>query len=294
MNLTLWAAVATGLQVGAAMVASEAVVAEVGAGRLGFLRYAIGLIVLLPFALRSPTERISRRDLLPVALIGMGQFGLLIAFLNLAVLNTSSAQVSLVFATLPLMTIAVGWLVFRSRIGKRDFAAIILTIAGVAVLVGSDALAGAITNPELTGLIFAALATLTGAVCSTFYGPYLKRYGVLNVSVVAMAASLIPLGVMASLEGGGKPAQDWSVQTLTLVGLIGLSSGIGYLLWLFALKHAAAGIVTGFLSLSPMTAVLLSILFLNTTATASLILALTLVIGGLAITATSTKQTHPA
>lgn len=276
------------------MVASDAVVAEVGAGRLGFLRYAIGLSFLLPFALRSPFERIERRDLLPVALIGMGQFGLLIALLNLAVLDTSSARVSLVFATLPLMTVAVGWSIFRTRISTRDFAAILLTIAGVAVLIGGDALAGAITSSDVTGLIYAALATLTGAVCSTFYRPYLGRYGVLNVSVIAMAASLIPLGAMALFEGNGTSDKDWSVQTMLLISLIGLSSGIGYLLWLYALKNAPAGIVTGFLALSPMTAVLLSVLFLNADATASLILALTLVIGGLAFMAISTKPTHSA
>lgn len=286
MKMALWAAAVTGVQVGAAMVASEAVVADVGAGLLGFLRYAIGLLFLLPFALRSSSRRIERRDLLPVALIGMGQFGLLIVLLNLAVLNTNSARVSLVFATLPLMTIGVAWLIFRTRIGTRDFVAILMTVAGVAVLVGGDALAGAITGNELKGLVYAALATLTGAICSTFYGPYLRRYGVLNVSVIAMAASLVPLGAIALLEGGGNPTQSWTDQTLAFIGFVGLASGIGYLFWLYALKHASAGIVTGFLALSPLTAVVLSVLFFDTPVTASLFAALALVIGGLVIMAT--------
>lgn len=283
MKRALFAAAGTGVQVGAAMVASAAVVAEVGAGQLGFLRYAIGLVFLLPFAVRSVSLSVAWRDLMPVALIGMGQFGLLIALLNLAVLNTSATRVSMVFATLPLMTLGVGWVIFRTRIGIRALMAILMTIAGVIVLVGGDAWTGVMTGPDRLGLICAAMATLIGALCSTLYKPYLKRYGVMTISLLAMAASLVPLGIMALLEGGGTGVQDWSWHTRAIIVFIGLSSGIGYLLWLYALKHAPAGIVTGFLALNPMTAALLSILLLDTPASLSLLTALILIIGGLGI-----------
>ena len=87
--------------------------ADVGAGRLGFLRYAIALVFLLPFGLRAAGPPFRKSDLLPVALIGIGQFGVLVALLNIAVLYSSSARVSLVFATLPIVTLAVGWAMAR-------------------------------------------------------------------------------------------------------------------------------------------------------------------------------------
>ena len=93
MRLALLAAAMTGVQVGAALVASEAIVADVGAGRLGFLRYAIALVFLLPFGLRAAGPPFRKSDLLPVALIGIGQFGVLVALLNIAVLYSSSARV---------------------------------------------------------------------------------------------------------------------------------------------------------------------------------------------------------
>jgi drug/metabolite transporter (DMT)-like permease len=49
VNLALLAAAATGVQVGAAIVASRMVVAEVPPLTLAMLRYAIGLLCLLPF-----------------------------------------------------------------------------------------------------------------------------------------------------------------------------------------------------------------------------------------------------
>ncbi len=129
MTPALAAAAATGVQVGAALVATEVIVAEVGAGRLGFLRYAIALTFLLVLVFLGKARPLPARDLIPVALIGIGQFGVLIALLNVALLYTSSARVALIFATLPLMTLALGWA--RAPLGARELGAILLTLLGL-------------------------------------------------------------------------------------------------------------------------------------------------------------------
>ena len=293
MRLALLAAALTGVQVGAALVASEAVVAEVSAGRLGFLRYAIALAFLLPVALVSPGASVARRDLAPVALIGIGQFGVLIALLNVAVLQSGSARVSLVFATLPIVTLGIGWFLTRTAVGWRTIGAIALSVIGVAVLLGGDALLGRLAAPDLIGLACAALATLTGALCSSLCGPYLRRYGVVRVSVIAMAASLVPLGAMGLIEAHGSAMTSWSSSTFAVVGFIGLSSGVGYLMWLHALAHAPAGIVTAFLALSPVTAVTISAIHLGTPISTTLALALALIIRGLVLTALQPRQPRP-
>ncbi|MBE7638223.1 EamA family transporter [Sneathiella sp. P13V-1] len=285
MRLALSAAAVTGIQVGFALVVSEAVVGEVGAGRLGFLRYLIALTFLLPFALRAKSPPIARKDILPVALIGVGQFGALIALLNLAVLYSNSVRVSLVFATLPLMTIGLTWLLFRTKLRKTEFGAICLTVIGVAILLGGDAAFGGLGFSEIGGLFSAALATFTGALCSILFGPYLKRYGVMRVSVIAMAASLVPLGIMDLFETGGAPMLQWTSQTIWFVFIIGLSSGAGFMLWLYGLTHAPAGMVTAFLSLSPATAFLLSMVFLEVEPTWTQYAALALIICGLLLLA---------
>jgi drug/metabolite transporter (DMT)-like permease len=293
VTLPLVAAVVTGLQVGAALVASEMVVAEVGAGRLGFLRYTIALAILVPVAMLSVGPPITRRDLLPVALIGMGQFGVLVALLNVAVLHTGSPRVALVFATLPIATMLVGLRIGEGRVSALELGSILLSVAGVALLLAGDALTGRMTGPDWIGVGCAALATLTGAVCSSLYRPYLQRCGVARVSVVAMSASLLPLGLIGLFETPGVAIADWSVRTLALVGFVGVSSGIGFLLWLYALRHLPAAIVTAFLGLSPVTAVLLSVVFVGAVPTPALLLAMAMVIGGLAVTAFARRPERP-
>ena len=85
MNLALLAAAAPGVQVGAAIVASRMVVAEVPPLTLAMLRYAIGFLSLLSFILRNfsavaldisawiAITKIAKSDLTAMAALGLGQ-----------------------------------------------------------------------------------------------------------------------------------------------------------------------------------------------------------------------------
>lgn len=283
------AAAFTGVQVGAAMVASAAVVAEVGAGRLALLRYGVALGLLLPLAALHRSAAIDRRDLLPILLLGMGQFGLLIALLNWAVLMTDPARVSLVFATLPLLTLAVGSRLGRAPLRRLEGLAIGVTLLGITLLMASEALSRGLTARDLLGLAAATGATLVGALCAVWYRPYLQRHGVVAVSALAMSASLLPLALLAWLEPSAVPMAAWSPRTVALVGFVGLSSGVGYLLWLHALRHAHPSQVTAFLGLGPVTALALTAASHGTPITPQLVGGTVLVVIGLTVIAFSAQ-----
>lgn len=273
----------TGIQVGAALVASEAVVETTGAAGLGFWRYVIASVVLVPFWVATQKPRIGRNDFAPISIIGIGQFGLLIAMLNIAVLLASSARVSFIFATLPLVTLAFERARFQTRIGKMETLAILLSVLGIALLLGSDLSASAKGPFEFLGLLAAVTATLTGAVCSVYLRPFVRRYGGVQVSLLAMLASLIPLGAVAAFEAQGLSPDGWTTTIILLVLGIGLSSGAGFWCWLYALSHIPAGHVTAFLGLSPVTATVLSIIFKGDLPTISVIMALSLVVAALLV-----------
>ena len=101
-SLALFAAALTGIQVGAAMVATRVVVHDMGPGTLAFLRYAVG-----------ERARFAWRDLGPIAVLGIFQFGVLIALLNVGLRYTTSARAALLFATFPLMTMVAAALLGR-------------------------------------------------------------------------------------------------------------------------------------------------------------------------------------
>jgi len=249
------AAAATAIQVGSAMVATRLVVDQVGPASLALLRYLIGVSCLLPpVLLARPGPRFARRDLAPIGLLGIGQFGILIALLNYGLRSVPAARAALIFATLPLLTTLLAAALGQERLTLATVAGILSTIAGVGLALGEKALARPSAAHEWVGEVAVLASAATGAVCSVLYRPYLQRYPPLRVGALAMLASVAFLAVPAAGEGFfGTPPRLTGTGWMAVL-FIGGGSGLGYFLWLWALGQASATRVTVFLALSPVTA----------------------------------------
>ena len=252
-TLALLAAAATGVQVGAAITATRYVAADISPASLAFLRYAIGVACLIPAVSMAPRVRFARPDIVPIAALGIGQFGVLIALLNYGLKTVPAGRGALIFASFPLITLVVAALLGHERVTLRKIAGIVATLAGVALALG-DKIFGA---GSLTGEIAILASAATGAICSVLYRPYLRRYPTLPVSAFAMAAAAVALLVPAALDDLATAPVHLSPAAWAAIVFIGLSSGSFYVLWLWALKTIAATRVTVFLALSPVTAALL-------------------------------------
>jgi drug/metabolite transporter (DMT)-like permease len=251
------AAAATGILVGSAMVATRFVIDQTAPASLAFLRYLIGFCCMLPALLVSERVRFERRDLAPIALLGITQFGILIALLNYALQFIPSARAALIFATLPLLTMLLATLLGRERLTAWKALGVLLTVVGVGFALGEKAVQGGGGVREWAGELAVFASALCGAVCSVLYRPYLRRYPTLPVSAFAMLASVGFLAILAAREGFFGAAPHFTPGGWLAVVFIGVNSGIGYYLWLWALNHTTPTRVTVFLSLSPVTAAVL-------------------------------------
>ena len=229
----------------------------------------------------GPHFRLTRifapQDILPIALLGIAQFGILIALLNYGLKSVPAGRGALILASFPLLTLIFAALLGHERITLPKLAGILLTLAGVAFALG-DRIGGAGT---LTGEIAILLSAVTGALCSVLYRPYLRRYPTLPVSAFAMAAAAGALLAPAALDDLFVSPAHLSAMAWAAIVFIGLSSGGGYVLWLWALKMIAATRVTVFLALSPITAAALGVLFLGEPVTAGMIAGVACVAAGL-------------
>jgi len=233
-----------------------------GPASLALLRYAIGVCCLLPVVLCSARVRFAARDVLPIALLGITQFGILIALLNYGLAYVPSARAALIFATLPLLTMLLSAGLGRERLTAMKAAGVVLTIAGVAYALGDKALQRGDAPHVWIGELAVFASAVSGAVCSVLYRPYLRKYPPLPVSALAMLASVAFLAMLAAREGFFHALPRFAPGGWLAVLFIGVNSGIGYYLWLWALGHAPATQVTVFLSLSPVTAAVLGALLL--------------------------------
>jgi len=292
--LAALAAAATSVLVGAAIVATRFVIDQTAPASLALWRYLIGLCCLLPPVLLIRTlreTRIHRRDVLPIALLGVTQFGILIALLNYALQSIPAARAALIFATMPLLTMLIAAALGQDRLSVVRSLGVLLTIVGVGLVLADKALRPPAAPSGLLGDVvgraagdWAAFASaLCGAACSVLYRPYLRKYPTLPVSALAMFASVGFLAVVAAGEGLFEAAPDFTSHGWLAVLFIGVSSGIGYYLWLWALNHTTATQVTVFLALSPLTAAALGAMLLDESISPLFLIALGCVILGLAL-----------
>jgi drug/metabolite transporter (DMT)-like permease len=257
-RLAVLVAAATGVQVGSAMVATRYVVDQTGPASLALLLYAIGVCCLAPAVVAAgPLPRFARRDLGPIALLGISQFGILITLLNHGLRVVPSTRAALIFSTFPLITMLFAAAIGQERLTWPKFTGVALTIVGVGIAVGEKALAGGPPAHAWVGEGLVLASAVTGAVCSVLYRPYVRRYGALPVSAVAMLASVVVLAGLAAGEGFFGRVPSFTPLGWAAVLFIGIGSGIGYFFWLWALAHAEATRVTAFMSLSPITAAVL-------------------------------------
>lgn len=241
--------------VGAGIVATRFVVADVPPLTLAMLRYAIGFLCLLPFALpalRGMARPLRARDLAAMAALGTGQFGLLIALLNWGLRSVPAAPAALIFSLFPLLTLLLAAVLGREHLTRSLVAGVLLSIAGVGLSLLPKLQAG--HGAGWWGELAVLASACVGALCSVLYRPYLQRYPTVPVSAFAMAASVAFLALAAL-------AEDWPARVPLLggrawavVAFIGVSSALGYFWWLHALKHESPTRVTVFLALNPVTA----------------------------------------
>ena len=280
-GLAVGAGALCGILVGAAMVASRFALQETSPASLALFRYAIGGIGLAPALFFVTIVPFRRRDLLPVAALGIGQFGILIALLNYGLQFVGSGMAALLFSTMPVMTMLFAALGGLEKATWPKLTGIALSILGVGIAVGAwDDITGQGHLP-VAGLLCVLASAATGGLCSIFYRPYLQRYPPVQVGLLAMAASVLFLAVPAAWEGVFATPPSFSPAGWAAVIFIGLSSSLGYAAWLFALKYATPTRVALFMALGPVVATGLGAVWLGEPVTYWFLLALIAVIAGL-------------
>lgn len=277
------ACVVVGSLIGATLVATRYIVDQVDPTALAALRYLIALVMLAPFVLMQP-QRIAWRHVLPISLLGIGQFGVLITLLNFSLLYIPAARAAVLFALAPLTTMLIAALLGRERLSLVRSLGVLACFAGVAIALSTKPL-GADQETAWIGDVLAFGSAVTSGITNVLYGPYLRQYKTLPVSVLSMLAAVLALLVGAVFEAGGLPelsAVDgvgWSV-----VLFIGWASAVGFWLWIWALGRSPATNVAAFLSLGPLVATGLGVVVLSEPVTLAFLVGLGLVSGGLWVT----------
>ena len=271
---------------GAAIAVTRIAVAEVPPLTLAMLRYVIAFACLVPFAWAGmqawrAAEPLHGRvkDHVAIALLGVVQFGVLVALMNYGLQRMGAAEGALIFSLFPLLTLLFSAALGRDRVTAPLLGGVLVSIVGVVVALAPKLGVGA--GEGWWGEAAVLGATLLGAVCSVLYRPFLRRYPTVPVSALAMLASVAFLAPAALLEAWPARLATFSATAWAATVFVGVSSGIGFFAWLYALKHESPTRVTVFLGLNPPTAALVAWALLGESLHVAVFAGLVLVAAGL-------------
>ena len=133
-------------------------------------------------------------------------------------------------------------------------------------------------------LLFAAAACV--AVYNVYSRPYLQQYSALLFTTLTMtvgALALAPFAIGVSLMRGLPVLTPLGWAAVFYIGTFG--AGVGYFLWVWALERTTPSRVAIFLSLNPLTAMLLGAAFLNEPITPGFVIGLLAVLIGIVMVA---------
>ncbi len=228
-------------------------------------RVALAAIILLMIMwLRG--ERLPRDRRVWVAFLGMGFLNNVIPF-SLIVWgqqHIASGVASILNASTPLFTVVFAHILTSDEsMTKGKFTGVLVGFAGVAVMIGMDAL-----REFGTGIV-AQLLCLGGAISYAFAGIYGRRFRTMGISPMStatgqvVASSMILMPIMMLVD------QPWTlpVPSLTaigaLIGVAAISTALAYVLYFRILATAGATNLLLVTFLIPVSAILLGTLFLG-------------------------------
>ena len=254
--------------------------------QITYLRFLIGGIALIPFALSSLKKhgaKLRPRDLAYFALTGFMCVSFSMVMYQMAILRPSASFVSVAVSTAPLFTAALGFVVLKEKgFGVRFVVGFVLAIAGIALISFQEGPAHAST----LGVLLCLLGAGTWAV----YSVIVKRMSDLGYETIAATKRIFAWGLLYMVitrvaQGGAFPVEAFS-EPLVLGNLafLGLLASAGcFVTWGYSVKHLGSGLASAYIYLQAPITVVWAVILLGEPLTGAIVAGFVLVIAGLAL-----------
>jgi drug/metabolite transporter (DMT)-like permease len=238
----LWASAFAGIKIG---------LESLDAGHLTLLRHLVASLCFIPFLILTKSKLFPNwRDVPFFFFIGFLGYSVYHTALNYGEVNVSAGTASLIIAAAPAFTAIAASFLLKDRLPVLGWGGILLSFAGVALIVLGD-------NPELGFNRYALLillAALVSALYATLQHPLFKTYKAVEVTAFATWAGTLPMLILQT-----------STTNSLLAGIyIGIfPSAIAYSLFAYAISKIPVTSVASFLYIIPVFSLFFSWLLLS-------------------------------
>lgn len=250
---------------GASVIATRVAVQEIPPLNLAVLRFGQGGLILflcLFFGARN-LLKVKRHDLPILVLLGAILFAIFPVTFNISLRFTEASRGALMLATMPIWSAWIARVARKERLILRQVAGILLTFAGVGIVLVERGLRWQGTSVALGGDVLMLFTALCGAIYGVLAQRMLSRYSALTVTMYAMLFGTFLLFPAALVEGLPQAFVRIDGKVAVLILFLGIFGGaLGYFLWTFALTRLTPTQVAVYVNVNPMVAIILGAVLL--------------------------------
>ena len=261
--------------------------AEIPPLAMTFFRWLFAIVILAPFALPQVRRDwpILRRNMKPMLLLGIVGVGLHNALAYLGLNYTTATNGVILNSFIPVMIIALSWVILRERLLPLQLVGVAVSLAGVLAILSQGSLA-ALAAFRLNGgdlLIILSMAMWSVYTIGLRWKP--EGLGTLTFLFVVMCVgdlAVFPLWLAETIWGRSMHWTAINVAALLSVALF--SSVLAYIFWNRGVEEVGANVAGLFVHLMPVYGVGLAWLFLGERLAAYHVAGIALILTGIWVT----------
>jgi drug/metabolite transporter (DMT)-like permease len=251
---------------------------------MGFWRWTIAAVILLPFAApelrrKWPVVRANWLTLMLLGLLGAVMFNTMI---YVGLQYTAATNGVLLNSITPILIILLSWVIARERISGLQACGVLLSLAGVLAIVARGDFASLAAFHFNRGDLWLIAAMFLWAIYTFVLRrrpPQLSAIGFLAAMLLLSLPLLLPFYLWEFVERGGFALTPATVATLAYYGTF--PSIAAYLFWNRGVAQVGPNKAGLFVHLMPLFGALLSVIFLGEQLYAYHFLGAALIFGGI-------------
>lgn len=236
---------------------------DLDAFQLTLLRFIIGGLFLLPFALvriRKKRIIIGRNDYLYMLLLGVICIPISMVLFQLGVENSNASTAAVIFCINPMFTIFFAHFVTEEKLSRNKIISIIIGIVGIVFMIGPWNIQ---VGDSLLGASYSTLAAVLFGLYSALGRRTVHRLGGLPQTAISFllgSVAMVPL--MFVLNKPIISGITWeNLPVLFYVGI--MVTGLGYLCYFMAMEHGDAATASIVFFIKPGLAPIIAVLILR-------------------------------
>ena len=235
---------------------------EMDSFQLTFLRFMIGGVFLIPFALkenRRSKVRLEYKDFVWVLLLGILCIPLSMLFFQLGIMKSNASTAAVLMSVSPFFTTIFAYFILKEKLSKTKAIGLLIGLAGIVFMIRPWDMQSGNT---VAGAGFMILATAFFGLYSVAGKLRIEKIGIITQTCLSfIAGSLVLLVLMIFM---GRPILTGILDHLIMVLYISVFvTGFGYYFYFMAIKNSDASTASMAFFIKPAIAPIFAVVILK-------------------------------